>query len=43
MDVVVGKGAAVLELLSGEDEALLIGGDPLLVLDLALHHVDGVA
>ncbi len=43
LDVVVGKGATVLELLSREDKALLVRGDALLVLDLALHHVDGVA
>ena len=27
LDIVVGKGAPVLELLSGEDQALLIRGD----------------
>ena len=32
--VVVREGAAVLELLAGEDEALLVGRDALLVLDL---------
>ena len=42
LDVVVGEGAAVLELLAGEDEALLIGRDALLVLDLGLDVVDGV-
>ena len=42
LDVVVREGAAVLELLAGEDEALLIGGDTLLVLDLGLDVVDGV-
>ncbi len=42
LDVVVGKSAAILELLAGKDQALLIGGDALLVLDLALDHVDGV-
>lgn len=31
LDVVVGKGAAVLELLAREDQALLVGGDTLLV------------
>ena len=36
LDVVVGEGAAVLELLAGEDEALLVWGDTLLVLDLSL-------
>ena len=34
LDVVVRKGAAVLELLAGEDETLLVRGDALLVLDL---------
>ena len=42
LDVVVGKSAAVLELLAGEDEALLVGRDTFLVLDLGLHVVDGV-
>ena len=42
LDVVVGEGPAVLELLSGEDEALLIGRDALLVLNLGLDVVDGV-
>jgi len=42
LDVVVGERPAVLELLAGEDEALLVGGDALLVLDFALDHVDGV-
>jgi len=43
LDVVVREGAAVLELLSGEDEALLVRGDSFLVLDLGLDVVDGVA
>jgi hypothetical protein len=42
LDVVVRKGAAVLELLAGEDKALLVRGDTLLVLDLGLDVVDGV-
>merc|ERR1719434_613297 len=42
LDVVVREGAAVLELLAREDEALLIRGDALLVLDLLLHVVDRV-
>ena len=33
---------AVLKLLAGEDEALLVRGNALLVLDLGLHIVDGV-
>jgi len=43
LDVVVGQGAAVLELLAGEDETLLVRGDALLVLDLLLHVLDRVA
>ena len=42
LDIVVGKGATVLELFSGKDEALLVGRDTLLVLDLRLNIVDGV-
>jgi len=43
LDVVIRQGAAVLQLLPGEDQALLIWGDALLVLDLGLDVVDGVA
>merc|ERR1712222_194108 len=42
LDVVIGKGVAILELLAGEDEALLVGRNALLVLDLSLDVVDGV-
>jgi hypothetical protein len=42
LDVVVREGAAILELLAREDEALLVGGNALLVLDLGLDVVDGV-
>ena len=42
LNVVIGKGAAVLELLSGKDQSLLIRGDALLVLDLLLHIVNCV-
>ena len=40
LDVVVRESAAVLELLAGEDEALLIRRDAFLVLDLQLDVVD---
>jgi uncharacterized membrane protein len=43
LDVVVAEGSAILELLSGEDESLLIGWDSLLVLDLCLDVLNGVA
>ena len=42
LDVVVRKCAAILELLAGEDQSLLVGWDPLLILDLALNVVDCV-
>ena len=42
LDVVVGEGAAVLELLSGEDEPLLVRWDAFLVLDLRLDVVDSI-
>ena len=42
LDVVVRKGSAILELLAGEDESLLVWGNTLLVLDLGLDVVDGV-
>merc|ERR1719146_547710 len=43
LDVVVRQRAAVLQLLAGKDQALLVGRDALLVLDLLLHILDGVA
>jgi hypothetical protein len=42
LDVVVGEGTSVLELLAREDQTLLVGGDTLLVLDLGLDIVDRV-
>merc|ERR1712167_365352 len=42
LDVIVRKGAAVLELFSGEDETLLIRGNAFLILDLGLHVVECV-
>ena len=42
LDVVVGQGSVVFELLSGENETLLVGWDGLLVLDLVLEVLDGV-
>lgn len=43
LDVVVAQGAAILKLLTSEDQALLVRGNTLLVLDLGLDVVDGVA
>ena len=42
LDVVVRQSSAVLELLSGEDQTLLIRGDSFLVLNLGLDVIDGV-
>jgi hypothetical protein len=42
MDLLVAQGATVFELLAGEDQALLVGRDALLVLDLGLDIIDGV-
>ncbi len=43
MDVVVADGAAVFEPLASEDEALLVGRDAFLVVDLGLDVLNGVA
>jgi len=42
LDVVVGEGPSVFELLASEDQPLLVRGDALLVLDLGLDILDGV-
>ena len=42
LDVVVAKGAAVLELFASKDKSLLVWGDALLVLDLGLDVLDSV-
>ena len=42
LDVVIAESSTVLELLTSEDESLLIRGNSLLVLDLGLHVIDSV-
>ena len=42
LDVVVRKGSTVLQLLTSEDQSLLVWWDTLLVLDLGLDIVDGI-
>ena len=42
LDVIVGEGAAILELLASEDQALLVGRDALLVLNFGLDVIDSV-
>ena len=43
LDVVIGESSAVLELLTSEDESLLIWRNTLLVLDLGLDILNGVS
>ena len=42
LDIVIGEGTAFLQLLPGEDEPLLVQRNPLLILNLGLHVIDGV-
>jgi len=42
LDVVIAQGASILKLLPRKDQALLIGGDSLLILDLGLDVFNGV-
>lgn len=42
LDVVVAQSTAILKLLAGEDQSLLVRGDAFLVLDLGLDVVDRV-
>jgi hypothetical protein len=42
LNVVVGESAAVFELLASKDQALLVGRDALLVLDLGLDVINGI-
>lgn len=42
LDVVVGQSASILQLLTSEDQTLLVRGNALLVLNLALDVVDGI-
>ena len=42
LDVIVGQRATVLELFTGEDQSLLIGGNSFLVLNLGLDIVNGI-
>merc|ERR1712115_283204 len=43
LDVVIGESSSVLELFSSEDQSLLIWGNSLLILDLGLDVLNGVA
>jgi len=42
LDIIIRKGPTILELLAGEDEALLVGWDSFLILNFGLHIIDRV-
>ena len=42
LDVVIREGTSILQLLPSEDQSLLIGGNPFLILNLGLHVFNGV-
>ena len=42
LNVVVGEGTSILQLLAGKDETLLVRWNSLLVLNLGLHGLDGI-
>ena len=42
LDVVVGEGTTILELLASKDKTLLVRGDSFLVLNLGLDALDGI-
>ena len=42
LDIVIGESTVVLKLLSSKDQALLVGGNSLLVLNLGLDIINGV-
>ena len=43
LDIIVGQGPTVLQLFAGEDQPLLVGGDPLLVLERLYNYSKFVA
>ena len=43
LNVVIRKSSAILKLLASEDQALLVRGNALLVLDLRFNIIDGIA
>jgi hypothetical protein len=42
LDVIIGESTAILKLLAGEDQTLLVRGNTLLILDLGLNIIDGI-
>jgi hypothetical protein len=42
LDVIIGEGTTILQLLAGKDQTLLVRGNTLLILDFLLDIVDGI-
>ena len=42
LNIVVAESTAIFKLFAGEDQALLVGGDTLLILNFALYSLDGI-
>ena len=42
LDIIIGQRSSIFELLAGEDQALLVWGNALLILDLGLDIVDSI-
>ena len=42
LDIIVGQGATIFELLSSKDESLLVRGNAFLILNLRFYIVDGI-
>jgi hypothetical protein len=42
LDVIIRESATIFKLLAGEDQALLVRGNTLLVLDFGLNIIDGI-
>ena len=42
LDVIIRESATILKLLAGENQALLVRGNTLLVLDFGLNIIDGI-
>jgi len=43
LDIVIRQGASIFQLLASEDQSLLVRGNSLLILNLGLHILDGIA
>merc|ERR1719360_271604 len=43
LDIIIRQGASIFQLLASEDQSLLVRGNSLLILNLGLHILDGIA